>query len=450
MDTSMLSNEQMRAFTLYKENKNLFVTGPGGSGKSLLIKHIFQDAQLCGKTIQVCATTGRAALLLDCKAKTIHSWAGIGLGKGDIISMGMKIANDKKRKAKWLTTDVLIVDEVSMMSCKLFDMLNHIGQKVRKNVAPFGGIQVLFFGDFYQLPPVATENDDESDGMFCFESSSWFNVFPMDQHIQLTKIYRQQDQTYASILNKLRVGKISKKGLAALESRVGLDTSQLEITPTKLFPVKREVDRINSECLAKLACDIHSFRFQHASVDEMNLTENVLEHYKRIPPAEIQKELDHLEKNMNGELLLQLKVGAQVMCVVNLDMEGDYPICNGSMGIVTDVPKNEKGEVIGIKVKFVNGCHRLISKHYWRSELNEGIAVKQYPLVLAWAMTIHKSQGASLDLADIDAGSNIFEAGQTYVALSRVKSLEGLYLKSFDISKIKINRKVRDFYEKLQ
>lgn len=449
MDLSLLSDEQLKVFTMYLEKKNIFVTGPGGSGKSLLIKYIYQHALLNGKNIQICATTGRAALLLDCKAKTIHSWAGIGLGKGDIITMGMKIANDKKRRSKWVSTDILIIDEVSMMSCKLFEMLNHIGQKVRKNSVPFGGIHVLFFGDFYQLPPVFQISSDECEGLFCFESPLWEVMFPQSHNIQLTKIYRQQDQTYASILNKLRVGKISKKGLTALESRVGLDTSHLEIAPTKLFPVKRDVDCINNACLEKLTDENHCFRFEYVSVQEMVLTDTSLAHYNKIPSNDIQRELDNLEKNMNGEPLLQLKKGAQVMCVVNLDMEGEFPICNGSLGIVSDFPKNEKGQVIGIKVNFANGCQRLINKHMWKSELNEGIAIKQYPLVLAWAMTIHKSQGATLDLADIDAGSSIFAAGQTYVALSRVKSLDGLYLKSFDISKIKINKKVRDFYEKL-
>ena len=436
-----LSNQQQQAFNLYKNGNNVFITGPGGSGKSMLIKRIYKDAIKSCKTIKVCATTGRAALLLDCKAKTIHSWSGIGLANGDAVSIGMKIANNKKKKHPWMTTDILIVDEVSMMSAKIFDMLNYIGKLTRKSPKPFGGIQVLFFGDFYQLPPVGSD-EDPYESMFAFESKQWFDVFDKTNHIILTEIFRQKCQTYVKILNKLRVGVISKRGMAFLNNRVGLDTSTLSIKPTKLFPIKKDVERINRECLGKIEAKLYTFESSVASLEEMILTETQVKRYKAISQTDIERELSYIEKNMNADKRLHLKLGSQVMCIVNLDMESDTPICNGSLGVVTEIIKNT-----GVKVQFINGCHRLISHHYWKSELNDGIAIKQIPLVLAWAMTIHKSQGATLDCAEINAGSNIFEAGQTYVALSRVKSLEGLYLTSFDISKIKVNKKVKSFYE---
>lgn len=442
VDNSILSDEQRRAFQCYKDGKNIFVTGPGGTGKSLLINHVYQDAILAGKNVAVCAMTGRAALLLDCKAKTVHSWSGIGLGKADPITTAMKIANKSSKKADWLAVDILIVDEVSMMSAKIFDMLNHIGRKIRKSDRPFGGIQLLFFGDFYQLPPVG--NNDEYEAMFCFESNEWFSTFPKENHIILTIIFRQKCQTYAKILNKLRIGTISRSGLAHLQARVGVDTSGLEIQPTKLFAVRRDVELINQECLAKIDEESHVFYAKTATLQELCLNEKQQSHYNSLSPADFQREIGYLEKNMNGEQRLELKVGAQVMCVVNLDMENEFPICNGSIGVVTQIIKE-----IGVMVKFLNGNHRLVGFHYWRSELNPGIAIKQIPLILAWAMTIHKCQGATLDCAEIDAGSNIFEAGQTYVALSRVKSLDGLYLSSFDLTKIKVNKKVKEFYQQL-
>lgn len=443
LDNDILSTEQLKAIELYKNGSNGFITGPGGTGKSLLIKHIFKDATSNGKKIKVCATTGRAALLLDCKAKTIHSWSGIGLGKGDAMTMGIKISNNSRKKSPWLSTDILIIDEVSMMSLKIFDMLNYIGQKIRKSSLPFGGIQLLFFGDFYQLPPVGGM-EDEAESMFCFESKDWFSVFPKENHILLTKIYRQKCQIYAKILNKLRTGRISKSGMEHLNTRVGLDTSKLEIQPTKLFPIKRDVEFINKECLGKIDSETHVFLSEVAELSELVLTDQQQRHYRSISQMDIQRELDYIEKNMNAEQRLELKIGAQVMCIVNLDMESDYPICNGSLGVVTEIIKD-----VGVKVKFLNGSHRLIGVHYWKSELNEAISIKQIPLILSWAMTIHKSQGATLDCAEINAGSNIFEAGQTYVALSRVKSLEGLYLSSFDITKIKVNKKVNKFYDTL-
>jgi ATP-dependent DNA helicase PIF1 len=444
LDNSVLSTEQLKAFQLYKDGKNIFITGPGGSGKSLLIKHIYQDAIMNGKYIQVCATTGRAALLLDCKAKTVHSWSGIGLAKGNPMNIGMKISENKKKKAPWMTTDVLIVDEISMMSVKIFELLDYIGKKIRKSTQPFGGIQILFFGDFYQLPPVGNKEQDPSETMFCFESPLWFNTFPKENHILLTHVFRQKCEIYAKILNKLRLGTITKSGLEHLNSRVGLNMDTIEIQPTKLFPTKRIVESINKDCLDKIHSETCVFISKVAEQSELVLNEYQQRHYNNLSRMDIERELEYLENNMNADKRLELKVGAQVMCVVNLDMDSDYPVCNGSIGIVTDIIKD-----IGIKVKFINGSHRLIGFHYWKSELNEGIAIKQIPLVLAWAMTIHKSQGSTLDCAEIDAGSNIFEAGQTYVALSRVKSLDGLYLTSFDITKIKVNKKVKQFYESL-
>jgi ATP-dependent DNA helicase PIF1 len=443
----ILSEEQQRVYELYKKGNNLFVTGSGGTGKSMLIKHIYNDAMASNKNIKVCATTGRAAILLDCKASTIHSWSGIGLARGDALSIAMRVMENKKKKANWTCVDILIVDEVSMLSSKLFDILNHIGKATRKSSSPFGGIQVLFFGDFYQLPPVSSNKDgceDPAESMFCFESKEWFSVFPRENHIILTKVFRQSCEIYANILNKLRVGVITKKGLSYLNQRVGLNTSELEIKPTKMFPVKRDVETINNDCLRMLDTEPCTFMLQRVDISELCVSSKQMQLYNKLQMTDIEREYDYLEKNINAEKRLELKNGAQVMCIVNLDMESDKPICNGSVGIVVDVLKDK-----GVIVKFSNGTQRLVGHHFWKSELNEAISVKQIPLILAWAITIHKSQGATLDCAEIDAGNNIFEAGQTYVALSRVKSLDGLYLSSFDLTKIKVNKKARTFYQSL-
>lgn len=170
------SEEQIRAFNKYIQRQNIFITGPGGTGKSALIKYIQKDAYKKCFDIQVCALTGCAAVLLECKAKTVHSWSGIGLGNGTIEQNVTKIMKNKFAKATWKETDILIVDEVSMMSKKLFEMLDAIGKAVRKSTKPFGGIQLIFSGDFYQLPPVG--NKDEPDTMkFCFESPLWNQIF---------------------------------------------------------------------------------------------------------------------------------------------------------------------------------------------------------------------------------------------------------------------------------
>jgi ATP-dependent DNA helicase PIF1 len=165
---------------------------------------------------------------------------------------------------------------------------------------------------------------------------------------------------------------------------------------------------------------------------------------RQFTKEQIQTELLYLKANLRCDEVVKLKVGAQVMCIVNIELDNGQTLCNGSQGIITKL--SEQGLPV---VKFSNGSSSLetvMSYHVWPSENIPGIGVSQLPLILAWALTIHKAQGATLDIAEIDAGSGIFECGQTYVALSRVKSLEGLYLTSFDASKIKVSRKVQEFY----
>jgi ATP-dependent DNA helicase PIF1 len=160
---------------------------------------------------------------------------------------------------------------------------------------------------------------------------------------------------------------------------------------------------------------------------------------------EVLSELEFLSNNLICDKNIKLKIGAQVMCIVNIQSDSQIIVCNGSQGIVTEFCEMTHFP----KVKFNNGVHRIMTPYTWISNKFSGIGVSQIPLILAWALTIHKSQGATFDAAEIDAGSEIFECGQTYVALSRVKSLEGLYLTSLDVSKIRVHPKVKKFYESL-
>ena len=438
----ILSEDQQCVFDLYKKGENVFMTGPGGTGKSALIRYIVEDAKTKGKKIDVCALTGCAAVLLECNAKTIHSWAGIGLAKESASIIADKVINDKRKKKNWMASQILIIDEVSMLSLKLFETLNLIGQKIKINKKPFGGIQVIFSGDFFQLPPVG-DRDDIKSNKFCFESSLWNDTFP--NQIQLRKMFRQKDEKYAKILNQIRIGKISKNSCALLKSYVGRVPKEDEIIkPTILYPRRRDAEIVNNNNLKKLDGEIFNYKIQECNEEDLELTENERNYSNIFSPQQIEYEQKQLLAGMNCEKSLGLKVGAQVMCVVNLDMDGENPICNGSQGIVEGF--NEKGIPI---VKFRNGTIRTIGKHIWKSDKIPSVGVKQLPLILAWAVTIHKSQGATLEIAEIDIGNNIFACGQTYVALSRVKNLDGLYLKSFNPYKIKINLKVKEYYENL-
>ena len=442
--TIEFSKEQQIAFNKYIQGHNIFITGPGGAGKSALIKKIYQDACAKGKDIQVCALTGCAAVLLNCKAKTLHSWAGIGLGNASLEELVAKIKKNKFTKAIWKGTDILVVDEVSMLSLKLFNILNEIGKAVRGNRKQFGGIQLIFSGDFYQLPPVGSKDDLETQ-QFCFESEEWNNVFPLSCQIQLVKIFRQTDETYTTVLNQIRVGVIKKKTNDLLSRYVGREYDKnLVVEPTKLFPTKNKVENINTSRMALLEGEVKTFALKYCKDLETTKTER--EERLAFTDAQVQLELDYLAGNLICDKEVSLKVGSQVMCIINVQSDRGLEVCNGSQGIITGFC-----EVTGFpRVKYNNGIVMVMSRHIWVSEKIPGVGVSQVPLILAWALTIHKSQGATMDVAEIDVGSGIFECGQTYVALSRVKSLEGLYLTSFDARRIRIHKKVKQFYENLQ
>jgi ATP-dependent DNA helicase PIF1 len=401
--------------------------------------------------MQVCALTGCAAVLLDCKAKTLHSWAAIGLGTLPIDQLITKINKNRFAKANWKTTDILVVDEVSMMSQKLFELLDAIGKSIRRNSRPFGGLQLIFSGDFYQLPPVG--NRDEPETMnFCFESLLWHETFTLENHIQLTKIFRQNDPVYQNILNQIREGRLKRSSndilLSLINKRVPDD---LPIRPTKLFPTRNKVDNINFTEMDKLETEELVFKLKFHIDLEMTAKERTIR--QQFSKEQMETELMYLKGNLRCDENLKLKVGAQVMCIVNIELDNGNMICNGSQGVI--VRLTGQGQPV-VRYKLANSStssslyEMTMAPHVWPSDNIPGIGVSQIPLILAWALTIHKSQGATLEHAEIDAGSNIFEFGQTYVALSRVKSLEGLYLASFDASKIKINRRVQNFYSLLR
>ena len=445
-----LSEKQTHAINLFKLNKNIFITGPGGSGKSFLIKTMVDICKQTGKNVQVCAMTGCAALLLDCGAKTVHSWGGIGLAKepNHVIATGIDLNGRKKKN--WRKVDVLIIDEVSMMSKKIFELIDLVAKKVRRNGLPFGGIQVVLSGDFFQLPPVKNNKEENTDSsLFCFESPLWNTSFHPNCQIEFTEIFRQKDKVYAKILNQIRKGKMSSNSIRILSERVGCGIDEeSEIKPTILLPIKAMVEQINNTELEKLTGEIVEYNLETCSGEEIVVSEQDRRKLISMPASVVEKEKENLFKSVNSEKIINLKIGCQVMCTVNLDLDGEFPICNGSLGIVTRFIGTYPNLSIPV-VKFNNGAERAIHKHIWKSDNIPGVGVKQIPLVLAWAITIHKSQGSTLDLAEIDVGNNIFEAGQTYVALSRVKELNGLFLKSFNPSRILINKKVKDFYKRL-
>jgi ATP-dependent DNA helicase PIF1 len=444
-----LSPEQQFAVDAFNRGENLFITGAGGTGKTRLIKHILSCAMGggTGSPIQVCAMTGCAAILLDCGARTLHSWSGIKLAKGPPDAIVANALRSKSAVSAWRKVKVLIVDEVSMMSRKIFDICNCIAKRARNCLLPFGGIQVIFTGDFFQLPPVGNFGEPDTEE-FCFESDEWFSVFKMENHIQLRTMFRQSDPVYIDILSEIRTGQLSEKNLSILMERVGRTYDPSENNGcilTKLFPTRVKADFVNQAQYAKIESEekiMKCVRNKSALMYVENgalIESEIILKCALLSDMEKDQHINTMIANTNCIEILKLKRGTAVMCTANIDLESG--ICNGSQGVIVDFFANDP------VVLFSNGMRKIISKHEWQSDEYPALTIAQYPLCMAWAMTIHKIQGATMSMAEMDLGNSVFEYGQTYVALSRIKSLDGLYLSAFKADKIKANPKVTKFYK---
>ena len=424
-----LSPDQEKALALCDTGKNIFLSGQGGTGKSFLINLIVQKYQNT-KNVQVCALTGVAAEIIGCKATTVHSWAGTGLARGNPLNIVNRVLAKDKRK-NWLRVNLLIIDEVSMMSKKLFEVLDLIGKTVRQSELPFGGIQVIFSGDFHQLPPVGNDKDPDS-GKFCFESPLWHATFP--DSVVLRTLFRQKDPLFTRILQQIRKGKITRGTYDILSKRI-IDKQDIHTKDiTIIYPIRRLVDRVNQTRMDSLDTETCTYTYNYVYTEDFDVN---------TPTSLVKHEQELLENCLLAPKEITLKQGAKVMCVANLQMDSDQQIINGSQGYIVEF-------VGGVPlVKFLNGVTKKIDYHCQMSEEVPGLGIKQIPLILSWAITIHKSQGITLDKAIIDAGQNIFEHGQTYVAFSRLKTLEGLFLLDFNPHKVTTNAKVKKFYETL-
>jgi ATP-dependent DNA helicase PIF1 len=454
MPISGLNDKQNKVLSMFNNRENIFLTGPGGVGKSHLIRSMVSSARQTGRNVAVCAMTGCAAVQLKCGATTLHSWSGIRLAKDENWQIVQSIVKNRRSSSNWKTVDVLIVDEVSMMSRKIFELIEEIARTLRLRSRPFGGLQVVFCGDFFQLPPVGSDADPTTLQM-CIESPQWLKVFPYSQCIELDQLYRQTDPTFVNILSEIRVGTVSEESVEILRKHVKREVNLEEtnhVVPTKLFPIKQKVENVNKMMFGQLADPVYSVKYSVATkcktyIESMQPIDPIkLQACMNLTPDEVEREVKYLVTNIPPDEEVQFKRGAVVMCLVNLDVENG--ICNGSTGVVKDVYMKD-GVSLPV-VKFANGHVIAIEKYAWQSEQYPSIVVRQLPLTLAWAMTIHKSQGSTIDLAEVDIGRSVFTYGQAYVALSRVRSLNGLYLSEFNPAAIRADPKVIEFYEKIR
>ena len=420
-----LSLSQKKVITLFNQNKNIFITGPGGVGKSYVINYIKDLAELDDKKIYITATTGSAASLIS--GKTIHSWAGIGMGEQPVEILLKSIKKKFALRNRWKYTKVLVIDEISMMSGSLFTKLNIIAQTLKCSSQPFGGIQLILSGDFYQLPPICKDGEPD----FCFQSEAWNQC--IDEMVVLDQNMRQKNPEFQNMLLEIRKGELSKGTKKFLKERAKLtyDTNS-DIQPTIIYTTRNKVDEINFKRMKLLNKEVSKYTVK-----------TVLSGIKKsqISTELIKKMENHIDSHSQYSANLELCIGCQVMLISNINQ--DEGLVNGSRGVITQF-------LIGYPVvKFLNGTEVVINPHVWNEEINEDMIVgrSQIPLKLAWAITHHKSQGVSLDYAVIDIGKNIFEYGQCYVALSRVRNIEGLFISELKLSRIKAHPLVIEFYE---
>lgn len=423
---------QKRAIHLAQEGRSIFLTGSAGTGKSFTVQNMVRVLRNQGKTVEETAMTGCAAILLSPRARTLHSWAGVGLAREELDDLEMKIRRNKNSLRRWKSTDVLIIDEVSMLGPTLFEKLEALGRRLRRSPQTFfGGLKVILVGDFFQLPPV-------DDPKFLFESSVYREG--IKDVVELKTVYRQKnDMEWYNVLQNVRRGTLISDDIDLLRSRTtSVQTQTPATTMTTLFPVNRKVDFMNDFELDRLGSTIHEFPSM------------VIHRGREVSDEQIKMWRSRLGVN---EEPLRLAIGAQVMLTYNLSLE--QGLVNGSQGVITGFTDGDKKIPL---VRFLNRpmappleIHLMEISNAEEEKDDHFKVVFQYvPLRLAWALSIHKVQGCNLDTADMDLGSQIFEYGQVYVALSRIRTLQGVFLRNLDVTKIQANPLVQEYYKQLE
>lgn len=412
---------------------NVLLMSPGGYGKSYMIRQL---AARIGDKCYCTATTGIAALNLagpGIMTRTLHSWSGIGLGGDSREQLAAKVMTNKNAKKRWRGTSILIVDEVSMLGRSLFEKLDYVGRIVRECPGlPFGGLTLVLSGDFLQLPPVKDS--------WVFESPVWtelnFRVLTFNKPIR----FGDSDPSWGQLLLRVRRGTVTELDMATLQTRVELYDEFIALTiaspvgdamvqPTILYSLKRDVYAHNMTELKKLPGEIKTYSAKdHFAARERGVP---TEYYKLLFDEAI-------------PAAIELGVGAQVMLRANLDVDAGF--VNGSRGVITRM------EVDAVYVLFYKRSAPVrIAMHNWTIEDERMVATRsQIPLILAWSSTIHKLQGSTLDFAICDLGSSIFEDGQAYVALSRVRNFEGLMLKNLHRSSIRASGVALSYVNSIQ
>lgn len=404
---------QKEALDILKTGRNVFLTGAAGSGKTYVLKQYIEYLKNLGANFGITASTGIAATHMG--GVTIHSWSGIGISDSLSQTDIEEIAEKQHIKNKVRDAKVLVIDEISMLHHYRLDLLDLVLKRIKNSQEPYGGIQIVFCGDFFQLPPVRRSYEPEA--FFAYHSEAWKSLnlkicYLLEQH-------RQNDLEYLKVLNAVRDAKITEETHKILKSRFGKKAGKIEAT--RLYSHNKDVDLENNVELEKIEGKIFEYHMESRG---------------RAPLVEA------LKKSCLAPEILRLKEGGKVMFVKNNFEEG---YVNGTLGTVV------KCGFEHIKVRTISGSNIDVQRESWIIEEDGRIKaeINQYPLRLAWAITVHKSQGMSLDAAEVDLSAS-FEKGMGYVALSRVRSLEGLYLKGLNETALKVNEEVLEHDKKFR
>jgi len=398
--------KQSKALAILKSGKNVFLTGSAGAGKTYVLNQYISYLKANEIPVAITASTGIAATHMN--GMTIHFWAGIGV-KDTLSPADLQSLKDKKYLTdKIEQVQVLIIDEISMLHKQQLEMVNMVLKFFKKNQLPFGGVQIVFCGDFFQLPPVGRPMEENKD-KFAFMSSAWLEASPVVCYI--SEQYRQSDNSLNRILNEIRNGTPDQTTMDVLTSALKNNVPKNDFI-TKLYTHNVDVDRINTEKLLHLHTKSKVFQAEIKGNEKLR---------------------DLLVKSVLTDAILELRIGTKVMFIKN---NYDKGYMNGTLGEVVDFSED------GYPMVRISGGYIIEAiPEDWSIQDDAGntlASFKQVPLRLAWAITIHKSQGMTLDAAEVDL-SKTFERGQGYVALSRLKDIESLFLSGFNAMALQVD-----------
>ncbi|MGE0764206.1 MAG: DEAD/DEAH box helicase [Bdellovibrionales bacterium] len=406
MNEHELNSDQTAALKLLNGADNIFITGAAGSGKSFLLRHF-----LSGTKIPILASTGAAAILVG--GRTFHSFFGLGIMEGGLTATVDRALKNKRLVSRLKKTSTVVIDEISMIAGPTLRAAETIAREVRGKPAAWGGIRVIAVGDFAQLPPV---NPHSRLKEWAFLDESWQRSFFQAAHLQ--QPMRATDPEFLKILNHVRLGVANKQVVDFLNSR---NQKPPEGEVTRLFPHRQSVEQYNLEWLEKINQPLHSFETTYTGTD---------------------RDIENFRKHSPLADVIQLKVDALIMLRQN-DVEGRY--VNGSLGRVQKISNSE------LIIELLNGRRVTVEKANFTLLDAEGrpvVSASNFPVSLAWAMTIHKAQGTTLDRVQVDL-RRIWEPGQAYVALSRARGPEGLFVEGWSPQAIMADPLVQKFHSSL-